>query len=91
MHDLKQLGLIFEHDNADYVDAFVELAWKYKEIWDDLDESVCFPHEVTIPTQGAPIAKKQHPIPVKHRMHVDAEVEQMLKDGVIEKCPDGKG
>ena len=83
------LGLDISHPVQDELKRVVDLLVAYRELFGEQTE--LFPYEVNIPTQGEPVSKNQHTVPLKHEPFVDAEFEKMLKDGVIESCDDPKG
>ena len=85
----EQLEMNIECFSDDEKRRVMELAKKHKELFGP--ETKLFPREVEIPTTGAPKANKQHSIPLKHRPLVDAEIETMFRNGIIEECNDPKG
>ena len=84
-----KIKLKLEWSNASELSKMADLLYEFRHLFDD--SSGEFPHHVSIKTRGNPIARNQHVIPLAHQDKVDDEVADMLKRGVIEECPDGKG
>ena len=86
-----KIGIQLEHSNADELTAMADLLLKYVDIFGDESSLGRFPEMVDIPTAGAPIAGKQHPIAQAFEHCVDDEIARMEKNGIIERVTDTKG
>ena len=85
------MKLQIDWPNLNQASEFADLCIKNKAAFGYGGEMGKFPRKVRIPTTGESRAKDQHNIPRAHRKLVDAEIEMMLKNDIIEPCPDNKG
>ena len=71
----------------------VDLLEEFSDILATDDSPIgTFPAKVRVHTvEGRACAMKQHPIPEAYRSQVDAEIDKMIAQGVVEPCPDPKG
>ena len=83
--------IILSHSNENYLEKFANLLIANISIFGKEGELGCFPTPVAIETQGDPVSIRQHEIAQKFQPFVDAEIEKMLKAGVIRECKDPKG
>ena len=87
-----ELHLPLEHEHRGELERFADLLIEYRAVFGVGDDTLgTFPHEIEIPTNGQSRSAKQHPIPHAHKPIITAEIEKMLKAGVIEPCPDARG
>ena len=87
-----ELNLHLDHDNRGELEQFANVLIEYRAVFGVGDDNLgTFPHEVEIPTNGESRSAKPHNIPHAHKKIITAEIEKMLKNGVIEPCEDPKG
>ena len=87
-----ELNLHLDHDNRGELEQFANVLIEYRAVFGVGDDNLgTFPHEVEIPTNGESRSAKPHNIPHAHQKIITAEIEKMLKAGVIEPCEDPKG
>ena len=87
----ENMKLQIEWPDINQASEFADLCIENKAAFGFGGEMGKFPRKVRIPTNGESRAKDQHNIPRAHRKLVDAEIEMMLKNDIIEPCPDNKG
>ena len=77
----------------DQLRKVVNLLDEFDDIFATDDSPIgTFPGSVRIHTvEGKACAVKQHPIQEAYRAKVDAEIDKMLEQGVVEPCSDPKG
>ena len=85
------MKLRIECPNLNQASKFADLCVEKKTIFRYGGEMDKFLRMVRIPTTGESRAKDQNNIPRAHRNLVEAEIETMLKNDVIEPCPDNEG
>ena len=88
---LAEHEIILSHSNESYLEKFANLLIANLSIFGKEGELGCFPTPVAIETQGDPVNVRPHEIAQKFQPFVDAEIEKMLKAGVIRKCKDPQG
>lgn len=80
------------HPRRDELGATADLLIRYADIiGTNNSEKGTFIRPVRIPTNGQSRNQKQHPIAQALEADVDAEINRMANEGVIEKCTDPKG
>lgn len=81
-----------DHENQYELQKIVDLLIEYEEVLGGSEDNLGeFPETTRIPTTGEAKAIKQHPIAEAYRGKIDAEIDNMLRKGVIEFCHDPKG
>ena len=83
------IGLPLYHSNRSELEAFADLVLKYQDIFGP--ETGNFPGTVEFFTKGKPRCARQRPVPIQYEEAVDKLIQEMLKNDVIEPCPDSKG
>ena len=81
------------HLSHDELSSLVDLLEEFSDIFaTDKSPIGTFPGSVRIHTlPGEARSMKQHPVPEAYRSSVDAEIQKMLDQGVVEPCPDPRG
>ena len=84
-----EIGLPLNHSNRSELEAFADLVLKYQDIFGP--ETGNFPGVVEFHTKGRPRCARQRPVPSQYEEAVDVLIQKMLKNDIIEYCPDSKG
>ena len=87
----ENMKLQIEWSNLNQASEFADLCIQNKAAFGYGGQMGKFPRKIRIPTTGESRAKDQHNIPRAHRKLVDAEIEMMLKNDIIEPCTDNHG
>ena len=81
-----------QHPNRDELEQVADLLIDYQDIiGTEGSEKGTFIRPVRIPMTGASKSQKQHPIAQVMEADVNAEIQRMLSEGIIELCKDPKG
>lgn len=82
----EQLGVTIDQSNLDHATRVADVLWRYRRVFGDGLNFGLYPHPISIPTDGRPVAIKSRPVPSALKEKVDKELTKMLKLGIIERC-----
>ena len=75
----------------DDIQQVINLLIQHPEIMGSENDQGLFPEPVNIPTNGQSKSIPKNHVPQALEQAVSEEIEKMLKQGIIERCPDPKG
>ena len=87
----KEYDIPLYHEDEKALTKFADMLLANLSIFGNEGELGCFPTPIAIETQGEPVNVRQHPIAKQFEPLVQAEIDKMIKTGVVRKCVDPKG
>ena len=92
---LKELGVVIGGEDAEECAhkrrQMASLFYEFRDCFGGGDQFGKFPVKVSIPTEGSPIRCKPRTVPHHYQAKCEAEIERLLKLGVVEFCSDSRG
>ena len=88
------LGMDLEWPNENELDAMARLVIEFRHVFGSDDEDMGefpTPCRIKVDPKRGPYSVNVRQVPLERQKYLDAEIDKMLRLGIIEKCPDSRG